>query len=106
MSPDHITAGAYNRDIDKRLARTWSRYARLKIAMTYTAGSVVEILLGIASDDSLTYFVQNCGSIIAAYPATLGSYFLIDALHWHIIVSVTISKGSAKCPLEKQIMIS
>ena len=21
MSPDHITAGAYNRDIDKRLAR-------------------------------------------------------------------------------------
>ena len=29
MSPDHITAGAYNRDIDKRLARIWSGYARL-----------------------------------------------------------------------------
>ena len=29
MSPDHIRAGAYNRDIDKRLARIWSGYARL-----------------------------------------------------------------------------
>ena len=33
MSPDHITAGVYNRDIDKRLARIWSGYARLLLVM-------------------------------------------------------------------------
>ena len=31
MSPDHITAGAYNQDIDKWLARVWSGYVRLII---------------------------------------------------------------------------
>ena len=36
MSPDHITAGAYNRDIDKRLARIWSGYARLTRALRGT----------------------------------------------------------------------
>ena len=46
---------------------------------------MVEILLGIVSDDLLmiTYSGQNYAGIIAAYPATLGPYFLIDALHWH-----------------------
>ena len=33
MSPDHITAGAYNRDIDKRLAHIWFGYVRLVVTM-------------------------------------------------------------------------
>jgi len=40
MSPDHITAGAYNRNIDKRLARNMVWLREIKFSLYYyTSGS-------------------------------------------------------------------